>query len=94
MGHRWTKPGTDGNQYAGLCICGKPRRPVHHPINQRPVFAERKVEANLARANGPVPWFITMLLTQAEPADDLLIPGAVFARQVLEELVAAADELE
>jgi hypothetical protein len=34
------------------------------------------------------------LLTKPESSDDLLIPGPVFARQVLQELVAAADQFQ
>src|SRR5690606_12640840 len=34
------------------------------------------------------------LLPQPEPGDDLLVPRPILARQVLQELVAAADELQ
>jgi hypothetical protein len=34
------------------------------------------------------------LFSQIEPSDDLLIPGAVFARQVFEQLISPAHELE
>jgi hypothetical protein len=96
------------DQYAGLCICGRLNclPSLHQP--EAGFCGGGKVEAILARATGPwhgsIPANDDPLITgsklpvalfaQAESSDDLLIPGPVFARQVLQELVAAADELE
>src|SRR5258706_13906800 len=102
MGHRWTDPGT-GCEF-NTRVCASVANLIDCPSlhHQRPVIAEEEGMRRLSHgraARGMVRFLRKHfgkpgLFTQPESSNDLLIPGPVFARQVLQELVAAADQFQ
>ena len=72
---------------ADVCICGSPLRPLAAP---GPNGADGGRNKTGTATPCPVE---TLLFSQSQPADDLLISRAIFPREIFQQLISPADQL-